>query len=220
MVGLNQAIWSLRDDQLTKWDPITGETTYHGAGWGGPTLMTTLRGALYAIQGGSLWKIDDPEAGTYHVVGNYDWSGATSMVGADKGTGDNTLVIISDSQLFKVDPDTGERTEWIHDYWGGPTSMATLLGHIPNTAVHTTAVYIHQDDNIWVVNGLNATTYTHLGDRDFAEATAMVGIDGGPLQKSYLYFPKNGRLYRVDQGGNWDVLSREKWDGPMVMTTL
>jgi len=128
MTLFNGTLYIIQDDNLWRVNPVTGGYTSLGPGWGGPTLMAgdVTHNRLWIVQAGRLWKVD-PGTGNYSVVGNADWSGATSMASqksVDVPDGDDALYIIQNSRLHWVSTIDGHYTVLGGAAWPGPTLMA------------------------------------------------------------------------------------------------
>lgn len=173
---------------------------------------------MWIIQNNRLHRVN-PDNGYWAVLGNADWSGATSMT-ARWRPDQEALYIIQNNRLHQVNPVNGSYTVLPGQggkeaVWDGPTSMAAIgdfLYVVQNSRLHRVELNGHyqvlpdQRGNETVWGGITAMAATWYPEEQ-------------------LYIIQNNRLHRVSLNGHWEVLPSQSgneavWDGPVVMTAI
>jgi hypothetical protein len=190
---------------LYKFNPWTGTNTDlsspYGTTWDNTDALTAWNGWLYAIQGGTLWRIET-NLGQRNMFSQYPqgWAGTEAMAALD-----NFLYAIQGGTLYRVNIGNGSVSSFSQypSGWGGTEGMAATNGGVfivqggtlwrvstsngsvaPFSAFPTgwegtlamTAkngiVYIAQGSSLWTVNTFNGSV-AQLGTNDWSSTTAM-----------------------------------------------
>jgi hypothetical protein len=84
--------------------------------------MVGLGDRLFVIQNNRLHAVN-PVDGTWNLLGNDDWSGATGLVSVQ-----GLLYAIRNQTMYRVDPGTGSYEVLVGDDWGRAPVMSGYHG--------------------------------------------------------------------------------------------
>lgn len=208
-MAYNVYIHIVQNSRLYRVGPFDGTRTQLGnPEWGGATEMAWnhATGKLYIVQNDHLQRIDDANAsntGSYAVLGGAIWNGTTSMTSIA-----DSLYIIRNGNLYKVDPTTGSRSVLgTAGDWSGATRMVAQQFY-----GDPTYLYVIQNSRLHRVNPANGS-YTVLGNPEWAGATSMTCYLPGSTLFASLLVIQNSRIHNVNRDGSYQVISDPIWGG-------
>jgi hypothetical protein len=192
---------------LYRLNPTTGGYTNLGAQWGSQWNatktddMTAWNGWLYAIQGGTLWRVN-PSNGAKSQFSQYPtgWEGTEAMTALD-----GFLYAIQGGTLWRVNIGTGAVSSFSQypDGWQGTEGMAATNG----------GIFIVQGGTLWRV-GTNGTVAPY--------SQFSTGWQGTLAMTS-----RNGVVYIIQGTALWSVntfsqavaqVGNVDWAGSTAMT--
>jgi hypothetical protein len=215
-VGFGKAVWAgseaiatlggslfiVQGPWLHRVNPVTGSYAIVGEKLGaGRKLLTNLGGALYLIEAGVLWRITDFATGHRERASTADFSGATALT-ADF----DSLFVVRDGALTRVDPQTGETLTVGDAIWYGPISMTAVADRL----------YLMNGDAIWAIDDPRTGSPRRVGHGDWTNGSALAAHNGA------LYAMRDRQLWLVDLvHGTSEVLGGPYWYmGHIIMAGL
>jgi hypothetical protein len=193
---------------LYRLNPSTGGYTNLGAVWGSQWNstktddMTAWNGWLYAIQGGTLWRVN-PNNGTKTQFSQYPlgWQGTEAMAALD-----GFIYAIQGGTLWRVTISTGAVSKFSQypDGWQGTEGMAATNG----------GIFIVQGGTLWRV-GTNGTVAPY--------SQYSTGWQG-----TLAMTARNGVVYVIQGTSLWSVntfnqsvaqVGNINWSGTTAMTS-
>jgi hypothetical protein len=175
-----------------------------GTGWGGTEAMTALGSYVYAVQGGTLWRVNAGDGATI-PFSDYPngWDGTEAMTAIG-----SYLYAVQGGTLWRVNLSNGD-VEPFSDYptgWDGTEAMTAYGSYI----------YAVQGGTLWSVNVNNGdvTPFSNY----------PTGWDG-----TLAITARDGHLYAVQGSSLWKVnistesvaqLGNGAWDRTTSMTAL
>jgi hypothetical protein len=175
--------------------------------WSGPTQMdwNVSTGKLYVVQADRLVRMNDADnSGAWTTLGGPIWTNTTSM--ASFG---NFLYIISNSRLYRVNPNTGSRTALSGPIWTGPTRMTKQFWGTFGSLYVVQAGALHEVDP-------NDGSFEVIGELGWWTATTSMSCNGGGASSNFHIIDSNYFL-RVDSNGDYFHTGMGAvWGGPTV----
>ncbi len=189
---------------LKKFHPTSGEYETLGAtDWGYLDAMTAW-GSLYAVQGGTLWKVN-PSNGSRTPFSAYPsgWDGTEAMTALD-----NFLYAVQGGTLWRVNLINGFVSGYsaYPDGWGGTEAMAAT----------NSGVFVVQGGTLWKVSTLNGSVAPFS-----AYPTGWDGTEAMAAKNGFLYIVQGGTMWKVSTfNGSVIPLGSYPWNQINTMTAL
>ncbi len=189
---------------LYRLNPTSGAFTELSSVWANTDAMTAWGGFLYAIQGGTLWRVTASSgARAPFSAYPYGWEGTEAMAALD-----NFMYAIQGGTLWRVNLVNGSVSTYsaYPNGWGGTEAMAATNG----------GVFAVQGGTLWRVSTSNGSV---------APFGAFPEGWGGTLamtaRSGFLYIVQGGVMWKVSTfNGSVAQLGTVSWNGTTAMTAL
>lgn len=177
---------------------------YGASSWYGINALTALGSYLYAVQGGTFWRINPSGIGSREPFSNYplNWENTEAMAAIS-----NSIYTIQGGTLWKTT--TNGTVSTFSQYptgWGGTEAMAATNG----------GVFVVQGGTLWRVdiNNGNVVPYSHY-PTGWSGTTVMTAKDG------FLYIIQGGVIWKVSTFNQSVIqLGNLSWTGTNTMTAF
>jgi hypothetical protein len=190
---------------LYKIDPNPGSGGYNdisaGNSWNGMEAMAGLGSFLYAVQGGTLWRVDG-NSGSRTPFSQFPtgWQGTEVMSAIN-----NNIYIIQAGTLYRVTATNGSVVAFSQypNGWQGTEGMAATNG----------GVFVIQGGTLWRVGISNGSVAPFSAfSTGWQGTTAMTAKDG------FLYIVQGGVIWKVSTfNGSVAQLGNLSWTGTTAM---
>jgi hypothetical protein len=189
--------------RLYKVTPSTGayNEVSPGASWPNTDAMTALGGYVYAVQGGTLWRVSGSN-GLVEPFSDYPdgWSGTEAMAAVG-----GMIYAVQGGTLWRVNVSNGDVSPFSDypDGWAGTEAMGAYGSY----------VYAVQGGTLWRVNVANGSVAPFSNYPDgWAGTAAMTARDG------YIFAVQAGTLWKVNTlGGGVSQVGSLSWAGTTAM---
>jgi hypothetical protein len=204
MASTNGFIFGIAYGELWRSDPTTNASYTpfgpYGTGWGGTEAMTALGSYVYAIQGGTLWRVSASN-GAVAAFGDYSdgWAGTEAMTAIG-----SYIYAVQGGTLWRVNTSSGAVSTFSNypNNWAGTVAMAATGSY----------VYAVQGGVLWRTNTSSGAIST-LGTGSWPSTAAMTAKDG------YVFIVDSGLLWKVNTTtGAISQLGSLSWPYTMSMT--
>ena len=146
---------------------------------------------LYIVQADRLHRMTDADnSGAYTVLGDPIWTDTTSMTSCE-----DSLYIISNSRLYKVNPNSGARTQL-----GGAVWAATRM--TKHYTRYKNYLWVVQAGNLHMVDPVNGNWW-RAGESGSWSATTLISCYHNTSGVVKLHIIDSHELFRVDGFGQF-----------------